>query len=213
MDATKVRALLEDLEVNIDDLEATLEALLAKPLSQTANNLPLLDRAKLLTTTAYAIENLIFNALRVAGIDPATHGVKIELDRVKQYFAKIKVAEDPNTQKATLDKQAAGRFIKAALSGNDRYDREREETTRRNREAAEEKIAKMDKKRKSGTEEDSSKTTKRHKGGEKGETESHEPAAQAKNGSGGDAGKDAASDESSEPKGKHSPVRLATSMY
>ena len=166
MDTTDVRALLEDLEVNIDELETALEPLLTKPLAQTANNLPLLDRAKLYATTVYAIENLIFNALKVAGVDPATHPVKTELERVKQYFAKIKDAENPAKQNLSLDKQAAGRFIKAALSGNDRIDREREGVMQRNREAAQKKLAEMDKKRKSGGNEEDGKKAKKQKGSE-----------------------------------------------
>jgi exosome complex protein LRP1 len=47
---------------------------------------------------------------------------------VKQYFAKIKLAEEgPAKPPMSLNKQAAGRFIKQALAVNDRYDTERAE--------------------------------------------------------------------------------------
>jgi exosome complex protein LRP1 len=49
---------------------------------------------------------------------------------VKQYFQKIKQAEDgqnPMRPTLSLNKQATGRFIKQALAGNDRYDTERAE--------------------------------------------------------------------------------------
>jgi exosome complex protein LRP1 len=47
---------------------------------------------------------------------------------VKQYFAKIKLAEEgPAKPPMSLNKQATGRFIKQALAGNDRYDTERAE--------------------------------------------------------------------------------------
>lgn len=47
---------------------------------------------------------------------------------MKQYFAKIKLAEDgPAKPLMSLNKQATGRFIKHALAGNDRYDTERAE--------------------------------------------------------------------------------------
>lgn len=49
---------------------------------------------------------------------------------MKQYFQKIKLAEDgqnPARPAVSLNKQATGRFIKQALAGNDRYDTERAE--------------------------------------------------------------------------------------
>lgn len=62
------------------------------------------------------------------------------MTRVKQYFEKIKQAEaGPNKAQPTLtlDRDAAGRFIKHALAGNDKYDLERAE-----REAREKVLAK-----------------------------------------------------------------------
>jgi exosome complex protein LRP1 len=150
METANVRELLEDLEVNIDELETALEPLLTKPVAQTANSLPLLDRAKLYVNTVYTIENLIFNALKVAGIDPAAHPVKTELHRVRQYFEKIKEAENPTARNLTLNKEAAGRFIKAALSGNDRFDIERTQKIQKEKEAAQKKLTQQNgKKRKS----------------------------------------------------------------
>lgn len=61
------------------------------------------------------------------GVNAREHPVFIELTRVKQYFNKIKAAENPEPSQPglTLDKGAANRFIKAGLSGNDKYDIER----------------------------------------------------------------------------------------
>ncbi len=55
--------------------------------------------------------------LKLSGIDAKEHPVFRELTRVKQYFEKIKVAENGGTKREnlTLDKQAAGRIIKHAL--------------------------------------------------------------------------------------------------
>lgn len=56
------------------------------------------------------------DALRLQGIDAKKHPIFTEITRIKQYFAKIKSAEEPPAQRSnTLDKQAAIRFIKADL--------------------------------------------------------------------------------------------------
>jgi len=61
-----------------------------------------------MTDTAY---------LRLHGINAREHAVFIELTRVKQYFEKLKVAENPvgKRENLTLDKAAAARIIKASL--------------------------------------------------------------------------------------------------
>jgi exosome complex protein LRP1 len=147
MEVTELLSLLEDLEDNIDDLEESLEPLLAAALSATTKKLPLLDRAKLYTLLVYSIESLLFCTisltsiqyharltspayLRLNGVQAKEHAVFQELTRVKQYFQKIKQAEDgqnPTRPAVSLNKQATGRFIKQALAGNDRYDTERAE--------------------------------------------------------------------------------------
>lgn len=49
-------------------------------------------------------------------MDAKQHPVFRELTRVKQYFEKIKVLEtEPEERSMTLDKAAAGRFIKHGL--------------------------------------------------------------------------------------------------
>ena len=52
--------LVEQLDDNIDDLEEAASLLLRNALSETAGKLPLLDKAKLYVTVAYAIESIIF---------------------------------------------------------------------------------------------------------------------------------------------------------
>ncbi len=59
--------------------------------------------------------------LRLNGVNSKEHPVFRELTRVKQYFEKIKAAETAGTkQNVTLDKEAAGRFIKHALVSRSR---------------------------------------------------------------------------------------------
>ncbi|PMD57505.1 uncharacterized protein K444DRAFT_665062 [Hyaloscypha bicolor E] len=127
-DSSKVLSLLETLDDEVDDLEEALSPLLKAALSETSTKLPLLDKAKLYVLVTYAIESMLFSYLRLNGVKAREHPVFIELTRVKQYFDKIKVAETPVAERnMAVDKAAAARFIKAGLSGNDKYDLERAE--------------------------------------------------------------------------------------
>ncbi|KAN0072227.1 Sas10/Utp3/C1D family domain containing protein [Elaphomyces granulatus] len=130
MEAGDLIPLFEQLEDNVDDLEEVLLPLLQGSLSisDMSKKLPLLDRAKLHVLITYTLESLIFSYLRLRGVDSREHPVYRELTRVKQYFEKVKVLETgPEKRTMTLDKQAADRFIKHGLSGNDRLDLERAE--------------------------------------------------------------------------------------
>ncbi|KAL9639103.1 MAG: hypothetical protein Q9164_001134 [Protoblastenia rupestris] len=124
MDSTDLIELLDALDDKVDELQEALGPMLKTPLAETAGKLPLLDKAQLYVLTTYAIECTLFSYLRLHGVKAKEHPVFQELTRVKQYFEKIKAAESssskPNTQ---LDKAAAGRFIKHALVGNEKYDR------------------------------------------------------------------------------------------
>lgn len=61
--------------------------------------------------------------LRLHGVKARDHAVFTELTRVKQYFEKLKVAENPvgKRENLTLDKAAAARIIKASLVGSGGY--------------------------------------------------------------------------------------------
>ncbi|KAL9945671.1 hypothetical protein D7B24_005025 [Verticillium nonalfalfae] len=118
MDVKTIIPDLERLDGTIDDLEESLEPLL-KGLPEMSSELPLLDKAKLMTLTAYSIESLLFSALRLQGVDAANHEVMTELKRVKQYFAKIQKAEEPPAQRTTsVNTEAATRILKADLGSN-----------------------------------------------------------------------------------------------
>merc|ERR1711977_503839 len=140
MDSTKVMSLLETLDDEIDDLEESLQPLLKTALSDSASKLPLLDKAKLYVLVTYAIESMLFSYLR--------------LTRVKQYFDKIKAIETPVERTVAVDKAAAARFIKAGLSGNEKYDLARAEQIAKERAKAHIKFGNqtmdLDKKRKAG---------------------------------------------------------------
>jgi exosome complex protein LRP1 len=141
---TDLRPLVDTLASNLDDAEESLASLINTALSTSTSKLPLLDKAKLYTLVTYAIESLLFSYLRLNGLDAKTHPVFAELTRVKQYFEKIKTAETSHVKRnATLDKAAAGRFIKQGLAGNDEYDRKRAEQQEKEKNGAKRKFEDM----------------------------------------------------------------------
>lgn len=141
---TDLRPLVDTLASNIDDAEESLASLINTALSASTSKLPLLDKAKLYTLVTYAIESLLFSYLRLNGLDAKTHPVFAELTRVKQYFEKIKTAETSHVKRnATLDKAAAGRFIKQGLAGNEEYDRKRAEQQEKEKNGSKRKFEDM----------------------------------------------------------------------
>jgi len=147
-DTANVADLLEELGDNIDDLETALEPLLKTPISALSKNLAPLEKAKLLTWLTYAIETILFSHIRLNGTeDPKSHPVMTELKRIQQYMQKVQQAEKPDVGKRTnlsLNKDAAGRFIKAGLSGNDKYDKEVAERKAREAEGARRKFEQLE---------------------------------------------------------------------
>ena len=133
METSDLLPLLDQLDYNVDDLEEVLGPLVNQPLTETSKKLPVLDKAKLNVLTTYALESLIYCKisltpytvyeylyllayLKLHGVDAKQHPVFRELTRVRQYFDKIKALEaEPEERPMTLDKQAAGRFIKHGL--------------------------------------------------------------------------------------------------
>ncbi|KAM0128263.1 hypothetical protein ACHAO1_009078 [Botrytis cinerea] len=156
MDPTKILSLLEQLDDDIDDIEDTVAPLIQKTIPEFASKLPLLDKAKLYTLVTYAIESILFSYLRLNGVNAREHPVFTELTRMKQYLEKIKVTENPPATAAErnlkLDKGAAGRFIKAGLSGNDKYDLQRAEQLAKERAKSHIRFEELSKKRKVGEE-------------------------------------------------------------
>src|SRR5579871_1095178 len=153
MEPSSIEPLIDDLSTSlnrVDDIVARLTSP-TETFSKYVQTLPLLDRAKLLTTTAYALESLLLNALKLSGTDVQQHPINTELQRLKQYFEKIKLAENPNAvnkpEGMGVDKAAAGRFIKAGLAGNERWDRERATQIERERAGAAVKLKQLDNKR------------------------------------------------------------------
>lgn len=111
---------LDGLDGDLDRLEEALKPLMAD-MAEVASKLPLLDKAKLYVLATYSIETALFSALRLNGTDAKEHPVFTELARVRQYYQKIKKAEDPPEQRTQgVNTQAAIRFIKADLAGDNK---------------------------------------------------------------------------------------------
>ncbi|KAG2138694.1 Sas10/Utp3/C1D family-domain-containing protein [Suillus bovinus] len=116
-DEDKLRAKVAKLNTSLDELETQLEPLFTKSLPETLVALETIQQAKLQVILPYVLYDLVFVYLKTRGIDPKTHPVIGELDRVRQYFDKIKSAEDSEEKKRLgIDKAAANRFIKHAIA-------------------------------------------------------------------------------------------------
>ncbi|KAF9074985.1 Sas10/Utp3/C1D family-domain-containing protein [Rhodocollybia butyracea] len=114
----KAKSRLKTLSSSLDEVEAAIEPLFSgeQTLPEILLALEPLQQAKLQTALPYLVYDLVFIYLKTRGIDPKSHPVINELDRVRQYFEKIKNAENPAVRVTQVDKAAATRFIKHAIS-------------------------------------------------------------------------------------------------
>ncbi|KAJ3869291.1 Sas10/Utp3/C1D family-domain-containing protein [Lentinula novae-zelandiae] len=114
----KAKSRLKVLSSSLTEIEAAIAPLLSgeRTLPEILLALEPLEQAKLQTALPYLVYDLIFIYLRTRGIDPKTHPVVAELERVRQYFEKIKNAENTPVRGTQVDKAAANRFIMHAIS-------------------------------------------------------------------------------------------------
>ncbi|KAJ3936152.1 MAG: Sas10/Utp3/C1D family-domain-containing protein [Lentinula lateritia] len=114
----KAKSRLKVLSSSLTEIEAAIAPLLSgeRTLPEILLALEPLEQAKLQTALPYLVYDLIFIYLRTRGIDPKTHPVVTELERVRQYFEKIKNAENTPVRGTQVDKAAANRFIMHAIS-------------------------------------------------------------------------------------------------
>ncbi|KAJ7146272.1 Sas10/Utp3/C1D family-domain-containing protein [Mycena epipterygia] len=115
-ETTKLKSKLDSLTASLSTLESTLSPLFAQTLPESTVALAPIEQAKLQTLIPYLVYDLVFVYLKSKGIDPKSHPVIGELTRVRRYFDKISSAENPETPRAPLDKAAAARFIKHAIT-------------------------------------------------------------------------------------------------
>ncbi|KAG8836078.1 hypothetical protein FRC17_010011 [Serendipita sp. 399] len=120
MAAHSVQPLQDSLEV----LEKTLEPLFEKELHETLDQMDHLDQAKLCAVLPYVVDQLLISFMRAKGVkEEEQEPLYSELKRVKDYFRKIPWTSGPDEgghdsePNLRLDKEAANRFITAALAG------------------------------------------------------------------------------------------------
>ncbi|KAI5479786.1 exosome complex protein LRP1 [Pseudohyphozyma bogoriensis] len=118
---------LESVSHALTALTTTLSPILATPFAALAQdddgNLDPLEKAKLQVMVAYVVHDLIYVSLKTSGVEPSTHPVMQELDRLKTYFDKLAYATNKSSGVASgssgprpkLDTAAASRFISAAI--------------------------------------------------------------------------------------------------
>eukprot|EP01027_Heterolobosea_sp_BB2_P010913 GEZU01015943.1.p1 GENE.GEZU01015943.1~~GEZU01015943.1.p1 ORF type:complete len:213 (+),score=75.60 GEZU01015943.1:166-804(+) len=114
---SEIKQEVTQFEAAVSDIEAHLKPLFAMNLAQASEDMGPIDRAKLNLAMAYTVNTLFFMYLRAQGVNPQDHPVKDELERVKKYMNKIKEVQESLTAKQTLrlNKDAANRFIQAAI--------------------------------------------------------------------------------------------------
>ncbi|KAK9382568.1 uncharacterized protein V2V93DRAFT_317915, partial [Kockiozyma suomiensis] len=121
-----IEPFFEALDSEMTLLESSISHLTKDGLAAFIADLPPMDKAKACMTLLYALNSSIFSALKVSDSFTPDHPVMSDIRRVQTYMKKVKHAEELLAgRQMQLDKPAAGRFIKHALSGNDAYDEER----------------------------------------------------------------------------------------
>ncbi|GAA5841908.1 hypothetical protein JCM11251_005417 [Rhodosporidiobolus azoricus] len=125
MSDTDPTATLAQLSTSLTALETALEPLLAKPLEEhlaAAQDEPLVQ-ARMQVLASYVVHDLIWVYLKAAGVEPSTHPVMEEIERLKGYFGKLKQAEggappaaEASKPRMQVDRAAANRFISAAIN-------------------------------------------------------------------------------------------------
>ncbi|XP_075156768.1 ribosomal RNA processing 47 [Haematobia irritans] len=103
---------VENFDSSLDKIEASiLEAVNFKDYDELSTQ----ERVKLDNYLAYSINSLYWMYVKLQGLDPNEHGIKNELSRTRQTILRDKEIYERNTIRPTLDKGAAGRFIKHGL--------------------------------------------------------------------------------------------------
>lgn len=119
---------LENLDHSIVDIETLLES----RISVDYNSLSIEDKIKHDLLIAFALNSLYWMYLRLDGVDPTTHNIKRELDRVKTTMDMAKGAMAKKNM-PRVDKGAAERFVGHALWKPEDRKRRSQEMIRQNK--------------------------------------------------------------------------------
>ncbi|KAK9451719.1 uncharacterized protein V1518DRAFT_29867 [Limtongia smithiae] len=121
-----IAALISEFDTSMDLLESCLAPVKFNNIISFTENMTPIDKAKTYVALLYALNSSIFSALKLDDLFTDTHPVMTDIKRVQTYMAKVKHAEELVAgRQLQLDRSAAGRFIKHALSGNETYDEQR----------------------------------------------------------------------------------------
>jgi len=107
-------------EAAVEAAKIAAAPLLNAKLSKILKQLGPLDSSKMNVLMAYAITSLSYAALRLNCVDTTEHAVSDELQRVQQYFKRIKETQDKLTgsedgPSIRVDKAAARRLVAGSL--------------------------------------------------------------------------------------------------
>ncbi|EEC00825.1 nuclear nucleic acid-binding protein C1D [Ixodes scapularis] len=91
-----------------------LKPFLVSSLDDSTNELLPLDKARLDLTILYAMNSLFWMYLSTTGEDPKQHGVRRELERIKEYMVRARQIAD-KAKAPKLDQGAAQRFVRNSL--------------------------------------------------------------------------------------------------
>lgn len=102
----------DNLVQNLKDIQEVLDQVL--PLKQQYDKLPLPAQIELDLFLAFTLNSLYWVHLRMQGIDPMTHPIKDELQRIKAAMLKWQQAKDRD-KRPIVNIEAAKRFVRSGL--------------------------------------------------------------------------------------------------
>ncbi|CAH2041641.1 unnamed protein product, partial [Iphiclides podalirius] len=102
----------EDLKMNLIEVQKVLDQLL--PLKAQYDKMSLPAQIELDLFLLFALNSLHWINLRIQGVDPTTHPIKDELQRIKATMAKWQQVKD-RKKRPTLDIEATKRFVRSGL--------------------------------------------------------------------------------------------------
>lgn len=100
-----------ELDNSIDSLEKLIETAINQKVTATLTQE---EKVKLDLFLAYSLNSFFWMYLRTQGKDPNKHGVKGELERIKNYLTRAKEVNDRKTM-PRINKNVAQRFVKSGL--------------------------------------------------------------------------------------------------
>ena len=105
---------LKTFHQTLVNVENIMQPLLETPLSESQENLTPLEKAKVDLVSLYAVNSLFWEYLKVHGKNPSDHGIKDELERIRENMNKAREISD-RPKRPRVDQGAAKRFIRSGL--------------------------------------------------------------------------------------------------